>query len=124
MGLTVGVAGMDVGLSTVSFTSGEIVTISDGTLLLAPMRIVTAILALLLACTSAQAASRGVVSSPTTVQIPGPSVNPPLPTSAALRVTTALLSGATSPTQAPSPDAHLDQNSSPLARGWPEVPLT
>jgi hypothetical protein len=74
MGLTVGVAGMDVGLSTVSFTSGEIVTISDGTLLLAPMRIVTAILALLLACTSAQAASRGVVSSPTTVQIPGPSV--------------------------------------------------
>jgi hypothetical protein len=28
-----------------------------------------------------------------------------------------LLSGTRSPTQAPSPDAHLDQNSSPLARG-------
>jgi hypothetical protein len=36
---------------------------------------------------------------------------------ATLRVTAALLSGTRSPTQAPSPDAHLDQNSSPLARG-------
>ena len=35
---------------------------------------------------------------------------------AALRVTAALLSGARFPTQAPWPDAHLDQSSSPLGR--------
>lgn len=34
-GLTVGVAGCDIDLSTTSFVSGEIVTMNDGTLLLA-----------------------------------------------------------------------------------------
>ena len=45
------------------------------------------------------------------------SQNPPRLQPAALRVTAALQSGAKLSAQAPSPDAHLDQNSSPLARG-------